>query len=70
MKKDTFAIIFTVIGLAILFSALYFAAVSIICWIICFAFGMEFSWKLAAGVWAVIVLLRMVLSAAKSNGSK
>lgn len=30
-------------------------------WIVCWAFGLTFTWKMVAGVWAVMGLLRMVM---------
>lgn len=36
----------------------------------CAAFGIEWSWLTALGVWAACVILRWVLSAAKGNGGK
>lgn len=70
MKKYTFATILAVTFIALLCGAVFFLAVALIYWVICFAFGMMFSWKIAVGVWAVIVLLRMVMSAAKPSEKK
>ena len=41
--------------------------VALLVWIICLAFGFEWSWMLSLGVFAFIVLLQFILSAAKSS---
>lgn len=37
-------------------------------WLVCFAFGLEWSWTIALGVWAACLLLRWILSVAKGRG--
>ena len=70
MKSDIIATVLAVVLIALLCGGAFFLGVSLVYWIICFAFGLTFSWKIAIGVWAVVVLLRMIMSAAKSSGKK
>lgn len=70
MKSDFIATVLAVVLIALLCGVAFFLGVSLVYWILCFAFGLAFSWKIAIGVWAVVVLLRMIVSAAKSTGKK
>lgn len=70
MNKHIFLTILAATFIALLCGAVFFLTVALIYWVICFAFGMVFSWKIAVGVWAVIALLRIVMSAAKPSEKK
>lgn len=70
MKSDFIATVLAVVLIALLCGVAFFLGVSLVYWVFCFAFGLAFSWKIAIGVWAVVVLLRMIVSAAKSTGKK
>lgn len=52
-------VIFTVLGVALLY-ALSFLATAFLIWVVCWAFGFTFSWPLAIGVFAVLCILRSV----------
>lgn len=52
--------VIAVIGLVFLF-------IAGLTYLICLAFGLEWSWLMALGVWAACILVRWVLSAAKSD---
>lgn len=30
--------------------------------LVCFAFGLAFSWKIALGIWVIIIILRSIFS--------
>lgn len=45
----------------ILVLAIGYIAVALLTFVVCAAFGFEWSWLTALGVWAAIVLLRMAL---------
>lgn len=45
----------------ILVLAIGYLAVALLTFAVCAAFGFEWSWMIALGVWAAIVLLRMIL---------
>lgn len=44
-----------------------YSVVAALTWIACMAFGIQWSWLLALGVWAVLMLLSMAF---KSNGKR
>ncbi len=54
--KDFIFIAFIICGLTALSFLGIAACVKIICW----AFGLVFTWKVALGVWAVLILLRSI----------
>lgn len=59
----------TVIGFILLLVVAFvlsFAITSGVLWLICWAFGLVFSWKIAFGVWLVLLLLSSFL---KGNNS-
>lgn len=33
-----------------------------IVWLVCFAFGLVFSWKMVLGIWAIIAILHSIFS--------
>lgn len=39
-----------------------FALLSLFVYIICFCFGIVFTWKLALGIWLVIVFIKLCFS--------
>ena len=49
------------IGAFVIALALGLILTAALVWIVCWAFGIEFSWRLAVGVYAVIVLIRMAV---------
>lgn len=55
MKKGIVYIVIIIIAMIISFF-LTAGLVSLVCW----AFDLDFTWKLAAGVWAVIWLLKSI----------
>lgn len=57
-------LILAVIGVGVL----GYLFISGLTYLICLAFGLPWSWLTALGVWAACVMLRWVLSAAKSSG--
>ncbi len=34
-------------------------------WVICWAFGLQFSWKIAVGVWILVIILKSIFGARK-----
>lgn len=52
----------------LLCGVMFYMTIALFVWILCMAFGMPFTWKAATGVWAAIMLLRVVFSAAHSKG--
>ena len=52
----------------ILMGAISFLMTALAWWIICFAFGIGFSWKVMLGVWVLLLIFRSVASAVKSSG--
>ena len=53
-----------IIAIAIVLGVV-FLFISGLVWLFCFAFGYTFMWKYALGVWAAIILLRMVFGRKK-----
>lgn len=51
-------IIFILLGLLIV----DFLFTSGIVWLVCFAFGLAFSWKIALGIWAIVALLHSIFT--------
>jgi hypothetical protein len=50
-----------VIGIIMLALAIIvFLFISGLVWLFCYAFGYTFMWKYALGIWAAIIMLRMV----------
>ena len=37
-----------------------FLVTSGLVWLVCFAFGLIFSWRIVIGIWAVVVLLQAI----------
>ena len=37
-----------------------FLVTSGLVWLVCFAFGLIFSWKVVIGIWAVVILLQAI----------
>jgi len=60
MKSDSTIYLLFIILLFIFFMALSFLFVSGLVYIVCWGFNLTFTWKLAFGVYAVILLLKMV----------
>lgn len=58
------------IALALAFiaiAALTYLAICGLSWLVCFAFGLEWSWGIALGIWAACLILRWVLSSARGR---
>lgn len=51
----------------ILVTIIPFFFVAFLSYLVCLGFGLTWSWMLAVGVWAVCVLLRWIVSAAKGK---
>lgn len=56
------ALLFMVLALLILIIS--FSITSGMIWVVCWAFGLAFSWRLAVGIWVVLIILRSIF---KSN---
>lgn len=56
----TAALIIIILYLAIL--CLSFLATAGLAWLVCWAFSLVFSWKIAIGVWAILALLSGVFN--------
>ncbi len=63
MKK---AVLFYVAGILITFGLSFLISAGLI-WVVCWAFGFAWSWKLAVGLWVVMLL---VSSAVKAHNSR
>ncbi len=63
MKK---AVLFYVAGILITFGLSFLISAGLI-WVVCWVFGFAWSWKLAVGLWVVMLL---VSSAVKSHNSR
>lgn len=46
------------IALVAIFLGLSYLIVAGLVWIICFGFGLEWSWLISLGVWALLILIR------------
>lgn len=57
------SILAVLIGLAI--GAISFLVIAGILWLICWAFSLTFSWKIAFGIWLILLILRWVFSRRK-----
>jgi len=63
MKK---AVLFYMAGILITFGLSFLISAGLI-WVVCWAFGFAWSWKLALGLWVVMLL---VSSAVKAHNSR
>lgn len=55
--ESTIIIVFLIIGIVILFTAISIGITGLFVWLICWAFSFDFSWKLVIGIWAVMFLI-------------
>lgn len=55
-----FCIIIIIVGLAI-----SFAIVAGLYWVICWAFSLTFSWKIAIGIWVIVTILRNIFKSSR-----
>lgn len=59
-------VLFYIVGILITFGLSFLISAGLI-WIVCWAFGLAWSWKLALGLWVVMLLIS---SAVKSHNSR
>ena len=59
--------LFLAVAAVLLCAALSVGITGLLVWVVCWAFGLEWSWKLAIGVWAV---LSLIAGAVKATGGK
>lgn len=48
--------------IALVYYALSFFGTALAVWVVCWAFGFAFSWKIAIGIWFVLAILRTVFN--------
>ena len=58
MKKGALIIFLLLIAIS---SSLSFLVTAGIVYLICFCFGLVFSWKIALGIWAIMLLINVSL---------
>lgn len=59
MKAVLECVIFILVFAGLL--GMSFAVTAVLVWAVCWCFEIEFSWKIAAGVWIVILALKRIL---------
>lgn len=60
-------VVLAVIGVVIGVLGLEFLILGGLVWIVTWAFGLTFSWKIMIGVWAIVAILQMALRAASPS---
>ncbi len=56
---EIFLYVLGVIAIVALAIGISLGIVGYFVWLVCWGFGLEFSWKIAIGVWALLVLLNI-----------
>lgn len=47
--------------------ALSIGSVGLLYWIVCWAFHLTFSWKIAIGIWAILAIIRSIFNHISTN---